>query len=165
MALKAKHTSKVTLYKQHTNGDSKKMTEKPFDFWQDHAKQFLELAYCTERHETWDQADGRGKRTGSCGDTVELFIKEKDHCIHAIALRVEGCLNTNACANAVAILAEGKTIAEAWEITTEVVIAYLETLQPDHHHCAELAVGAFYKALTDCNTKRRQPWKKIYDKH
>ncbi len=140
------------------------MTDKPFNFWQDHSKQFLELAYCSDRYETVAQPDGRGKRTGSCGDTVELFLKVKNGRIGSVSMRVEGCLNTNACTNTVAILAEGRTTAEAWEITTEDVVTYLETLPPDHHHCAELAVGAFYKALADFNAKSRKPWKKLYGK-
>ena len=50
---------------------------------------------------------------------------------------------------AVAFLAEGKTIGEAWEIAPEAVAEYLETLPEDHFHCAELAVGALYLALSD----------------
>ncbi len=48
----------------------------------------------------------------------------------------------------------GKTIEAAWEITPEEVIRFLETLPEDHFHCAELAVGAFYLALTDINCNK-----------
>jgi nitrogen fixation NifU-like protein len=74
----------------------------------------------------------------------------------------DGCINTNACANTVAHLVEGRSIAAAWEITPETVIAHLQTLPAESHHCAELAVGAFYRALADLTEKTRRPWKKLY---
>jgi nitrogen fixation NifU-like protein len=44
------------------------------------------------------------------------------------------------------------------------VIEFLETLPKGHHHCAELAVGALYRALADARGKQQQPWRKMYDK-
>jgi len=63
-----------------------------------------------------------------------------------VSFRVNGCLNTNACANTVVHLAEGKSLEEAWKVTPEDVINYLETLPRNNYHCAELALGAFYLA-------------------
>ncbi|MFZ0241030.1 MAG: iron-sulfur cluster assembly scaffold protein, partial [Desulfobacterales bacterium] len=105
---------------------------------------------------------GYGKRSGECGDTVEFFLTLENESIRSVSYLTDGCLNTNACANTVAQLAEGRTIEAAWEITPDEVIAYLQTLPAENTHCAELAVGAFYKALTDVTEKRRQPWKKNY---
>ena len=73
-------------------------------------------------------------------------------------------MNTNACANTVAELAEGRKVADAWEITAEDIVAYLETLPPENTHCAELAVGAFYLALTSWQDLQRQPWKKLFQR-
>ena len=61
----------------------------------------------------------------------------------------DGCKNTMACCNTIAHLAEGKSCQAAWEIMPDDVIDFLETLPSENHHCAELAVGAFYLALTD----------------
>ena len=71
-------------------------------------------------------------------------------------------MNTNACANTVGELAEGKNVAEAWEITPEHIVDSLETLPPQNTHCAELAVGALYLALTNYQELQRRPWKKLY---
>jgi len=71
-------------------------------------------------------------------------------------------MNTNACANTVAQLAEGRKIKDAWEITAEDVAAYLETLPLESTHCAELAVGAFYLSLSNFQQLQRHPWKKLY---
>ncbi|MFZ0725015.1 MAG: iron-sulfur cluster assembly scaffold protein [Desulfobacterales bacterium] len=138
------------------------MTTKPFDFWQDHSRQFLEMALGQERREKVAKPDGYGKRSGECGDTVEFFLTLENESIRSVSYLTDGCLNTNACANTVAQLAEGRTIEAAWEITPDEVIAYLQTLPAENTHCAELAAGAFYKALTDVTEKRRQPWKKNY---
>ncbi|MFZ5572650.1 MAG: iron-sulfur cluster assembly scaffold protein [Thermodesulfobacteriota bacterium] len=142
--------------------DSKGTEPNTINFWQDHSLHYLEMAFRTDRHERIENPDGYGKRTGDCGDTIEMFLKVQHNRIQAIGFRVEGCMNTNACSNTVAHLAEGKTIEEAWEISPETVVEYLETLPPNEIHCAELAVGAFYLALADCRENLKAPWKKAY---
>ncbi len=141
-----------------------KTAKEAFDFWQDHSLKYLEMALRTDKREIINDPDGYGKRTGECGDTVEIFLRVQDRCIKTVSFEVDGCLNTNACANTVACLVEGKTIDQAWEITPEKVIAFLETLPKDETHCAELAVGAFYRALSDLKEMMRNPWKKVYKK-
>jgi nitrogen fixation NifU-like protein len=71
-------------------------------------------------------------------------------------------MNTNACANAAAELIEDRDIETAWELTPEDVIDYLETLPVEHFHCAELSVGALYRALRNYQDNQRAPWKKLY---
>ncbi len=122
---------------------------KEFDFWQEHSMQYLEMAFRTDRREKVANPDGYGKRTGVCGDSVEMFLTVKNDHIQAVSYEIDGCLNTNACANTVADLATGKTVAEAWEITSENIVAYLGTLPSNEIHCAEVAAGAFYLALTN----------------
>jgi nitrogen fixation NifU-like protein len=133
-----------------------------FNYWQDHSDHYLEMAHRTDRCERIERPDGYGKRTGDCGDTVEIYLSIKQGRIRAVSFQTDGCLNTNACANTVAELAEGKTVANVWEITPEDVIDYLETLPSQNFHCAELAVGALYLALANYREHQRQPWKKLY---
>jgi nitrogen fixation NifU-like protein len=140
------------------------MTTKPFDFWQDHSIKYLEMAFKSDRMEPLEHPDGEGRHTGVCGDTVAMSLKLRGERVEQVAFQVQGCMNTVASANAVAELIEGRPLAEAWEITPERVIDFLETLPKDHHHCAELAVGAFYRALADARSKQQHPWKKIYGK-
>ena len=45
-----------------------------FDFWQNHSLHYLEMAFRSDKRETIDHPDGYGKRTGQCGDTVEIFL-------------------------------------------------------------------------------------------
>ena len=134
----------------------------PSDFWQDHALIFLEMAFRTDRRERLDRPDGYAKKTGDCGDSVEFFVTIDGETIHSLSYDINGCLNTNACCNAVVALAEGKSLEAAWEITPEQVAAYLESLPPDHFHCAELVVGTLDLTLADARENRRSPWKKMY---
>ncbi len=144
--------------------ESKETEQKSMNFWQDHSLHYLEMAFRTDKHERIENPDGYGKRTGECGDTVEMFLKVENNRIQTLGFRVDGCMNTNACSNTVVHMAEGKTIEEAWEITPEAVIDYLETLPSHETHCAELAVGAFYLALSDYRENLKAPWKKVYKK-
>ena len=138
------------------------MDKNEFNFWQDHSSNYLEMAFRTDHTGIVERSDGRGRKTGDCGDTVEMFLSMESDCIKHVSFVVEGCRNTHACANTVADLAEGKEIDDAWEITPENVIQFLETLPRENHHCAELAVGAFYLALSNYHENKRSGWKKIY---
>ena len=138
------------------------MTEKPFNFRQNHSDHYLETAFCFDRRGRVAHPDGYGRHTGQCGDTVEMFLTVKAGRIASVMFELDGCLHTNACANALVQLAEDRTVAEAWGIRPETVIEALQTLPPDHHHCAELVVGTFYRALAHHNELQRQPWKKAY---
>jgi nitrogen fixation NifU-like protein len=125
------------------------MTKDRADFLQDHSIHYLEMALSGERLETVKNPDGYGENRGECGDAVAFFLTIRDGRIASASFEIYGCLNTHACANTVAHLAEGKTVAAAWDVTSEDVVRYLETLPPESTHCAELAVGAFYLALQD----------------
>jgi nitrogen fixation NifU-like protein len=133
-----------------------------FDFWQDHSLRFLEMAFRTDKQGRLARPDGHGKKTGDCGDTVEFFISLAGDRINAMAYQAEGCMNTNACANTVIHLLEGRRLADGWELTPEKVAEFLQTLPPDHFHCAELAIGALYLALADASRLNRSSWKKAY---
>lgn len=125
------------------------MGEKGFDFFQEHSLRYLEMAFRTDRRERVLRPDAYGKRTGECGDTVEFFLAVREGRITHVSYDVDGCMNTNACANAVAEIVEGKALEEAWDLTPEKLMIYLETLPPQSRHCTELAVGALYLALSD----------------
>lgn len=136
--------------------------EKGFDFFNDHSEQYLEMAFCSDYFETLNAPDGYGRNTGDCGDAVEVFLCVNRDRVSEISFRIEGCINTRACANTIAHLVKGKTTAHAWGLTPQDIINYLQTLPQDSHHCAELACGALYRALANFKTNVREPWKKNY---
>ena len=122
------------------------------------------MAFQQDKRERPENPDGHGKNTGECGDIIEMFLLVHKGRIHAVTFDTNGCINTNACCNTVAFLSEGKSVEKAWDITPEKIIDYLETLPPENYHCAELAAGALYLALTNYLENQRDPWKKLYQK-
>jgi nitrogen fixation NifU-like protein len=135
------------------NGEDQQKGGKAFDFWQDHSNEYLEMAFCNDYREVVHNPDGYGKRTGECGDTVEFYLTVTENKLEYIAFESNGCLNTNACANTVAHLSKGKSVDSAWDIKPEDILEYLKTVPEHEHHCAELSVGAFYLALSDCKNE------------
>ena len=129
---------------------------------EEHSLKFLEMAFRTDRQGELGHPDGYGKKTGDCGDSIEIFLGIRDGRIEHFRYRLDGCLNTNACCNTLGLMTEGRPAADAWEITPEKVAEYLQTLPPDHFHCAELAVGTLYLALASYQEVQRTPWKKLY---
>lgn len=130
---------------------------KEFNFWNDHSRNYLEMAYKTDKQEILHNHPYTGKNTGDCGDMVEMYLDvDENGILRTVTYNVEGCLNTNACANTISFMAEGRHIDEAWEITPQTVIDFLETLPSANHHCAELAVGALYKALNTVKPGKKE---------
>jgi nitrogen fixation NifU-like protein len=119
------------------------------------------MAFRTDRRERLEKPDGYGKQSTECGDTIEFFLLIKEDRILA-SYEIRGCLNTNACANAVIELINGRTLTEAWQLSAQEVFDFLESLEPFHFHCAELAIGALHQALNHALTLRQAPWKKLY---
>ena len=123
-----------------------KHTCKPIEHY---SAKFQKMASRTDRYGILENPDGYGKRTGDCSDTIEIYFFVLEDQIQMLTFQVDGCASTVACGNAVSLLIEGRTINDSWQLTPEDIIEYLENLPPDHYHCAELAVGAFYRALTN----------------
>ena len=147
------------------NNDQQKQAENDdpvYNFWQDHSERFLEMALRVDYRERIAYPDAHGKRTGDCGDTVEFFLMIEHNRIKTITFDVHGCINTNACANAVVELTRGKSLNKTWKMKPEDIAFFLESLPPDHRHCAELAAGAFYLALANYREIKKNPWKKMY---
>lgn len=138
------------------------MDQATMNFWQSHSLPFLEMAMRTDRRQVLQNADGYGKMSRECGDTVEVFLMVRNGRIHSAAFETDGCLYALVCANATVCLAEGKTLEEALELTPEMVASYLETLPPEENHCAEQAVQVLRLAILDARANERQPWKKFY---
>ncbi len=129
---------------------------------EEHSDHFKMMIANQERYGELENPDGYGVKKGDCGDIVEIYLLVQDGQVHKVTFQIAGCLNTFACANTISYMAEGKLVTDCWQLSPEVVIAFLESLPTDHHHCAELAIGTFYQALNDYNRNLRDPWRKTY---
>ncbi len=132
------------------------------DNWPEHSLTFLEMAFRTDRQKSLSHPSGVGDNVGACRDRIRIYLAISGGIIQEVAYELEGCLNTNACANALAEMVEGHTLAAAWRLKPEMLAEFLQSLPPDHFHCAEMAVGAFYKALADYQKKGAKDWKAVY---
>jgi len=108
------------------------------------------LMHCAIRqeHAGWmEKPDAYGKIAGDCGDVDEYFLKIFSSRLQEVRFRTTGCLYAIACCEAVACLAEGRTVREAMRIGQDAVIEYLGGVPKPYEHCALLAAGTLYQAL------------------
>jgi nitrogen fixation NifU-like protein len=103
-----------------------------------------------------DNPDGHGRLTGSCGDTMEIFLKfEREKVVEATFL-TDGCGPSAVCGSFAAELALGKTLDEVAAITGETILEVLGGLPQEDQHCAFLAAGTLHDALDHYMRKGRE---------
>jgi nitrogen fixation NifU-like protein len=111
------------------------------------------------------QPDGHAKVKGTCGDTMEMFIKLENKRITECSFLTDGCAATIACGSAATELAEQKTFTEALALVSgEAILKKLGGLPEGNVHCAFLAAETLRKALADSLYHEKYPWKKQYKK-
>ena len=139
------------------------MSEDTNDFWQSHSLKYLEMAFRTDRCEILAAPDGYGEKTGVCGDTIEIFLKTRGETIEYRLVSYQRVHEYHWPAPIrLPFSPKENRLAKLGKSPLKPSPNYLETLPEDHFHCAELAVGALYLALSNYNELQRSPWKKSY---
>lgn len=112
-----------------------------------------------------ENPDGYASVQGSCGDTMEMFIKMKDDRIAESGFQTDGCGTTIVCGSVATTLAQDKTFTEALAgVSADVILKKLGGLPESDVHCAELAAETLRRALADYLYQKRSPWRKHYRK-
>jgi nitrogen fixation NifU-like protein len=112
-----------------------------------------------------EAADGYAEITGSCGDTMEMFLRVKGEIITECSFQTDGCGTTVACGSAATELAAGKTFLEALgAVSAAEILRILGGLPESSVHCAELAAETLRRALADYLYRKNEPWKRGYQK-
>ena len=101
-------------------------------------------------------ADGYSRVTGTCGDTMEFFLRFKNDRVKEATFRTDGCGSSTVCGSFAAELAHGKSPDEITDITGEMILNILGGLPEEDQHCAFLASEALQVALDDYMRKQRQ---------
>jgi nitrogen fixation protein NifU and related proteins len=101
-----------------------------------------------------DQADGYGRVTGPCGDTMEIFLQFEEDKVKKASFHTDGCGSSTVCGSFAAELAHGKTPDELLEITGERILEVLGGLPKEDRHCAFLAAESLHEALNDHMTRQ-----------
>lgn len=107
-------------------------------------------------------ADGFGTVTGSCGDTMEIWLKVKDGKVVKATFSTDGCGTSIACGSMVTEMITGKGIIEARRISQDDVLRSLGGLPEESTHCALLATNTVREAVRDYLAVKNEPWKKAY---
>ena len=94
-----------------------------------------------------DDATSFGRVTGSCGETMEFYLKIEDHRIVDVRFYSDGCQASKACGSVAAELARGRTIDEAILIGGDTVLMVLKGLPHEEVHCAFLAAETLHEAI------------------
>jgi len=110
-------------------------------------------------------ADGFAKVIGSCGDSMEIWLKVKNGTIANTSFLTDGCGTSIASGSMVTEIARGKSISEARRISQQDVLSALGGLPEESEHCALLAADALKEAIKDYLAMERELWKKAYRKH
>ena len=112
-----------------------------------------------------DHPDGCAQVRGSCGDTMEMFVKMKDEMVLECAFQTDGCGTTIACGSVATELVRNKSFTQAIAgVTAQEILKHLDGLPEDDAHCAQLASETLRRALADYLYKKRSSWKKHYRK-
>ncbi len=85
--------------------------------------------------------------TGTCGDTMGIYIKMDNEVVGDAKYQVMGCAGAISAAMAVVELIKGKDLAYARSIDDGTVFKALEGIPVKKHHCIQLAVKTLHKAL------------------
>ena len=101
-------------------------------------------------------ADGHGRVTGRCGDTIELFLKFENDRVTRASFITDGCGSSTVCGSLVAELALGKHPDEL-TVTGERILEVLGRFPKEDEHCAFLAAESLQEALGDYMRKQRPP--------
>ena len=104
-------------------------------------------AYHPQNYGIIEKPDGKATRTGSCGDTMEMFVVVEDDRVVEIKFLTDGCGATFACGSMVTKMAQGQKIEKALAITDEDLIDRLDGLPDENLHCARLAVATMHGTL------------------
>lgn len=84
---------------------------------------------------------------GSCGDTMEIYLRLDGERIAQATFVTDGCGPSVACGSMLTTMVRGKSLAEASEISAQDLIAALDGLPEDSLHCADLTVNTLRQAI------------------
>ncbi|MFX0102123.1 MAG: iron-sulfur cluster assembly scaffold protein [Candidatus Hodarchaeota archaeon] len=114
----------------------------------DYSPRAIELGQKPENWGRIDDATSSVAYEGPCGDTMEIFLKiDDDGIISKISFLTDGCVSSISSGSQATILAKGKSVDEAYKITSDDILQALGRLPPDSLHCPVLAEKTLKRAI------------------
>ncbi|MBW2060745.1 MAG: iron-sulfur cluster assembly scaffold protein [Deltaproteobacteria bacterium] len=103
-----------------------------------------------------DNPDAYAAVTGSCGDTIQIFLNFENDRVKEASFLTDGCGSSAVCGSFAAEMAHGKNPNELLEVSGEAILQKLGGLPEEDEHCAFLASETLADALKDYMIKQRQ---------
>jgi|GEM_PF-137874 len=94
-----------------------------------------------------DNPDQVSEMTGTCGDTIKVYLKMEKDRIQDVKYQIMGCPGSISAAMAAGDLVRNKTVDEALALNDGDVFNFLEEIPVKKHHCIQLAVKALLSAI------------------
>jgi len=94
-----------------------------------------------------EDADSFAKVKGSCGDTMEMYLKFNGDCVEQVSYVTDGCGSSSIAGSFTAELAMGKTAEQIFDISGADVLVKIGSFPEAEEHCAYLAVETLQAAL------------------
>jgi nitrogen fixation NifU-like protein len=121
-----------------------------------YSEKVIEHFMCPQNAHSMPDANAEGSYGDpSCGDYLTVYLKVKDNRIEEISYLVFGCCASIATSSMTSVLAKGKTLEEALNITEEDIIQALDGLPENKVHCSNLGVSALHSAIENYLNKNR----------
>ncbi|EFK09227.1 NifU-like N-terminal domain protein [delta proteobacterium NaphS2] len=118
--------------------------ERAFERWQD-------MRYMGPM----EDPDGYAVVTGSCGDTMKIFLRFRNNHVQEASFQTDGCGTSAVCGSFAVEMAISKTPDKLLEITGERILEFLGGFPDEDRHCAFLAAETLQEALNDYMIKQR----------
>lgn len=111
-----------------------------------------------------DNANGFGRITGPCGDTMSIWLNINSRTIINAGFVADGCGTTLASGSMVTEMAKGKFLTEAQNISQQDILDALGGLPEESEHCALLAANTLKEAIKDYLTQKEGTGEEAYHK-
>ncbi|MFC2020831.1 iron-sulfur cluster assembly scaffold protein [Chloroflexota bacterium] len=111
-----------------------------------------------------EDAGGFAKITGSCGDTMNIWLNVKDDTIVKATFMTDGCGTTIAAGSMITELAKGESVSHALKISQEDVLSALDGLPEESKHCTLLVANTLKAAVKNYLAFKNETWKMTYKK-
>ncbi len=115
-----------------------------------YSEKVIELFLHPENTGEIKDAEGYGKFTGPCGDTMEIYLRFGElGRIREATFMTDGCGPSVACGSMLTSLVRGLSSEKALSISAQDLLSALKGLPEESAHCAELAVNTLRAAISN----------------
>ncbi|WP_457572595.1 iron-sulfur cluster assembly scaffold protein [Desulfovulcanus sp.] len=102
-----------------------------------------------------DNPSASAKLKGSCGDSMEIFLRIENNLVKEASFLTDGCGPSVVSGDVACELAIGKSLEEAASISGEEILNKVGGLPEEKEHCAHLAAITLQEAIHNFMLKNR----------